>query len=81
MKIYIDVQADVHEGDTVRYVRWSYPNGKFSGKTGTVVDAGPHRPGAVGVHFPHYPKGANVLAIADEIRLVTCPHEGKEYSS
>jgi hypothetical protein len=79
MRIYADAQWEVHEGDTVRYVRRGHPNGKFSGKAGTVVDAGPRRPGAVGVHFPHYPRGINVLAIADDLRLVACPHEDRRH--
>jgi hypothetical protein len=82
MMIYTDAQAEVHVGDTVRYVRYDYRNqGKFLGRTGTVVDANPRRPGSVGIHFPHHAKGMNVLAVAEEIRLVACPHEDRRYGN
>jgi len=81
VKIYADEQYEVHEGDTVRYVRWNWSllreDNKFFRKTGTVTDVQRNRPDSVGVHFPHYAKGANILVIAREIRLVHCPH-GKE---
>lgn len=84
MRVYTDACAVVHEGDTVRYVRWHWSrdgkDNRFYEKAGTVVEVLPNRPGAVGVHFPHYAKGVNVLATADDLRMVACPHEGRRYS-
>lgn len=74
--IYTDALAEVHLGDTVRYVRYDWKAPRFYMKTGTVVEVLQNRPGAVGVHFPHYAKGVNVLAIDSDLRLVACPHEG-----
>ena len=81
MRIYTDTQADVHEGDIVRYVRYRYGYedgtvpGKFYQQEGTVTEL---RPGAVGIHFPHYARGTNISAIADDIRLVACVHEKED---
>lgn len=79
MRIYRDGLAEVHEGDIVRYVRWNWSarrtDNRLYKKTGTVVEILPQRPGAVGVHFPHHARGVNVLATADDLRLVSCPHE------
>lgn len=84
MMIYTDACAEVHEGDTVRYVRWNWSartaDNRFYGKAGTVVDVRKDRPDAVGVHFPHHAKGANVLAVASDLRMVACPHEDRRYS-
>lgn len=75
--IYTDTLAEVHVGDTVRYAYWDFGDrGKFCGKTGTVTEIRPV--GALGVHFPHYPKGTNLVAGADKFRLVTCTHAGPE---
>lgn len=74
MRIWTDTLAEVHEGDTVRYVRWDYgTRGKFHNRTGTVTEV--RSPGAVGVHFPHYPRGTNLIAVACDVRLVACVHE------
>lgn len=78
--IYTDVRTEVHEGDTVRYTCYDWRNrGKFYGMTGRVVEVLPNRPGAVGIHFPHYAAGVNVLATAGDLRMVACPHEGRRY--
>jgi hypothetical protein len=84
MRIYTDAQAEVHAGDTVRYVRWDYDTrGKFYGRTGTIVKVLDHGRGhgTLGVHFPHHPRGTNLLAIAEHFRLVACPHEDRRYGS
>lgn len=72
MKVYLDETTDVHVSDTVRYVRWDYATrGKFYNRVGTVTDIrSPVPPGALGVHFPHHAKGANLIASADHFRLV-----------
>lgn len=70
VKIYTDTQADVHIGDTVRYVRWDYATrGKFYEKTGTVTEL--RGTGGVGIHFPHYAPGTNLVAHASDVRLVS----------
>lgn len=85
MRIYTDTQAEVHEGDTVRYVHWSWSarssDNKLFMKAGTVVDVRRDRPDAVGVHFPRHAPGANIIAIAEDLRLVACPHEDRRYSN
>lgn len=73
VKIYTDTRVDVHTGDTVRYVHWDYgTRGKFCNKTGTVTELRP--PSALGVHFPHYAQGTNLIAVTDHVRLVRCIH-------
>lgn len=77
--IYTDTQAEVHAGDTVRYVYWDWTTrGKFYQKTGTVTEL---RPSALGIHFPHYAQGTNLVTIARDARLVSCIHKEKEIPS
>lgn len=69
MKIFTDALADVHVGDTVRYVHWDYATrGKFYRMAGTVTEL--RGTGALGVHFPHYAAGTNLVAVADHFRLI-----------
>jgi hypothetical protein len=73
LQIYIDKKAEVHVGDIVRYVNWDYPTrGKFYKMTGTVTEL---RSGSVGIHFPHYARGTNLVAVTCDVRLVQCLHE------
>lgn len=70
MKVYTDTQADVHVGDTVRYIGWDYvTRGKFYEKTGTVTEL--RGTGGIGIHFPHYAKGTNLVAHAGDVRWVS----------
>lgn len=82
MRVYTDAMAELHAGDTVRYVCYDWATrGKFYNKTGTVTDIPRHCPGAAGVHFPHHAKGANIRAVAGSLRLVACPHEDRRYGN
>jgi hypothetical protein len=73
-QVYRDELASVHPGDTVRYVSYDYANrGKFYRKTGIVTEL--RGTSALGVHFPHHAQGANLIAVDDHFRLVTCVHE------
>jgi hypothetical protein len=72
--IYLDAQAEVHVGDTVRYVRWDWgTKGKFYQKTGTVTEL--RGTSALGIHFPHHARSTNLVTPADHVRLVRCAHE------
>ena len=94
--VYTDTKAEVHVGDTVRYVRYDYHTtverdgytfndyrkpGRFYQQAGTVTEVYNNR--LLGVHFPHYAKGANLHAPGEYFRLVTCthtvPNERNEY--
>lgn len=73
MKITVDTVADVHIGDTVRFVYYDYrTRGKFYGLAGTVTEL--RGTGWLGVHFPHYARGTNLTGYIGNFRLMQCVH-------
>ena len=69
MKIYLDQKAEVKIGDKVRYIKYRWDTRKFYMKTGTVTEF--RGTGGIGIHFPHYAAGTNLITAAENVRLVT----------
>jgi hypothetical protein len=66
--VYRDEQAEVHAGDRVRYVHYDWQDSRFYRKVGIVT--GFQGTGGIRIHFPHYARGTNLVALTEQVRLV-----------